>query len=422
MSDLFYIENNETVIIGNKVSGVWIKIGRNKYQEIINNGQLDNFITKYLENHHLKKKQVINSFYLLVTDRCNMNCKFCSINASAGEINGNEFSYKMLQNQIETIKKINPKKVVISGGEPFVREDIFDIIRLLSQTMGREKLMIETNGLLITETTIDKIAPYVSTLEISIENIIESTKLQNKFQRILDKMYEKNISTNLSFVISSLNMCMLERALEFSAKNNSSFIIRFLAPIGRAEKMDKNAFLTIRQINSIIIRIITYILDNNLEGKKIANSILPFFSIKTACAAGTGRTISMFPDGNLYMCSNLHNDKYKIGNIFEQDSEEIFIQWKNKLEDFNLQREMIADFDEICMNCDFRYFCTGICAAKKIQCKDKFDEYLMTECLLRKELIKYYLFLISKDDDKKTKLQKLKVYLQDINNSSRGEE
>ena len=145
MSDLFYIENNETVIIGNKVSGVWIKMGRNKYQEIINNGQLDNFITKYLENHHLKKKQVINSFYLLVTDRCNMNCKFCSINASAGKINGNEFSYEMLQNQIETIKMINPKKVVISGGEPFVREDIFDIIRLLSQTVGREKLMIETN-------------------------------------------------------------------------------------------------------------------------------------------------------------------------------------------------------------------------------------------------------------------------------------
>lgn len=421
MSDLFYIENNGTIIIGNKVSGAWIKIGRDRYQEAIKSGELDKFITKYLENRQSKKKQSVNSFYLLVTDRCNMNCKFCSINASDTKINENEFSYKMLQNQIETIKIINPKKVVISGGEPFVREDIFEIIKLLSQTVGREKLMIETNGLLLTETTIDKIAPYVSTLEFSIENIIENAKLQNKFQRILNKLYEENISTNLSFVVSSLNMCMLEKALEFSAKNNSSFIIRFLAPIGRAEKMDKAAFLTISQINSIIIRIITYIVDNNLEGTKIANSILPFFSIKTACAAGTGRTISMFPDGNLYMCSNLHNDRYKIGNIFEQDLDEIFMHWKDKLEDFNLQKEMMADFDEKCMNCDFRYFCTGICVAKKIQCKDKFDEYLLTECLLRKELIKYYLFIISKDDDKKTKLQKLKVYLQDINNSSRGE-
>ena len=40
---------------------------------------------------------------------------------------------------------MSPKKLIITGGEPLVRKDILYILKILSQKISKEKIILETN-------------------------------------------------------------------------------------------------------------------------------------------------------------------------------------------------------------------------------------------------------------------------------------
>ena len=82
---------------------------------------------------------------LFVTNRCNRNCRHCFYSS---RLNSN-ISDELSLSEIEAMTRSFPeplKVVTITGGEPFCRSDLPDIIALISRKCKNVKISISTNG------------------------------------------------------------------------------------------------------------------------------------------------------------------------------------------------------------------------------------------------------------------------------------
>lgn len=85
-----------------------------------------------------------------ITYGCNCNCSFCIQHG----FEGNDLNTKQANDVALQIARSNVCVVVLSGGKPFIRKDIFNIIKTLRKY--NKYVYIETNELLL-ETFCDKI-------------------------------------------------------------------------------------------------------------------------------------------------------------------------------------------------------------------------------------------------------------------------
>lgn len=96
----------------------------------------------------------LSEFWIHLNDACNLQCKHCLVNSAPGRSNG--ISYASLVKIIAQADKLGTKRYYITGGEPFLRSDIFDIARQILD-LGAE-LIIMTNATLINREAVKKLA------------------------------------------------------------------------------------------------------------------------------------------------------------------------------------------------------------------------------------------------------------------------
>src|ERR687897_348090 len=85
-----------------------------------------------------------------LTQRCNLECAHCYISASAGADTRGELTTDECRRVIDEIAAVNPNVfLILTGGEPLLRKDIFDLA-----TCGADKgftVVLGTNGVLLRE-------------------------------------------------------------------------------------------------------------------------------------------------------------------------------------------------------------------------------------------------------------------------------
>ncbi len=83
-----------------------------------------------------------------ITNRCNLACPICFANASAKGyiVEPTMEELRTVLEHFRNIKPIPPVLLQISGGEPTVRDDLVDIVRM-GRDMGFVEIMLTTNGL-----------------------------------------------------------------------------------------------------------------------------------------------------------------------------------------------------------------------------------------------------------------------------------
>ena len=82
-----------------------------------------------------------------VTGLCNLKCKHCYMESPSGRYG--MLPFKDITRLINQFERANVAHVILTGGEPFTRNDILDIVSLLSQK-GICLSQIYSNGILIT--------------------------------------------------------------------------------------------------------------------------------------------------------------------------------------------------------------------------------------------------------------------------------
>lgn len=106
------------------------------------------------------------------TKTCNLSCKHCYSNSDSKKYNG-ELTTNQAKKMIDGLAKFNVPVLLISGGEPLIREDIFEIIKYTGKYNIRST--ISTNGTLIDKNIAKELKAHnVGYVGISIDGIGES--------------------------------------------------------------------------------------------------------------------------------------------------------------------------------------------------------------------------------------------------------
>ena len=152
----------------------------------------------------MRMNNQINKAHLFLTDRCNLRCPTCFVDAS-GRFE-NELSTQEWLKVIEELNEIGVKETHVEGGEPFLRKDLVEILSGYNHRSG---------ALLATNATIDyrddfKRLNDIMRLSISIESynpkhhqVIKASNL-DKVVRNLERFRDAGFYVNTNSVLTTI--------------------------------------------------------------------------------------------------------------------------------------------------------------------------------------------------------------------------
>lgn len=162
-----------------------------------------------------------------ITHNCNLKCNICEIRKDG---RGREFTTPEVKRLIRQACEWGVKEFVLSGGEPFTRGDIFEILDFAKA--HRYHLGVLTNGIMLDDNFINRIAPYLisGSLSLSISLDAMTSSIHDQIRgasgcfkmtlaglRSLSKLKEqhRNINFNTISIILNDNLEELPALAEF---------------------------------------------------------------------------------------------------------------------------------------------------------------------------------------------------------------
>ena len=130
--------------------------------------RLSEFIRKALTGEDYRPPEGIILIWNL-TNRCNLYCKHCY--SSANQETEGELTFKEMERISEELAEEGVRFAILSGGEPLLREDIFDIAKLLREKGMRTYL--STNGLIVSPENVNRIRESFDYVGVSVDGTPE---------------------------------------------------------------------------------------------------------------------------------------------------------------------------------------------------------------------------------------------------------
>lgn len=317
------------------------------------------------------------------TNRCNLRCKHCYINAEDTEYR-NELSTEEAITFIHDLAQMKAPVLLFSGGEPLIRHDLFELGKLAFDLGLRP--VISSNGTLITDEMAKKIKTagfqYVG---ISIDGAPAThddfRNHRGAFEAAINgiKACQNNgVKTGVRFTVNKLNQKDLPEIFDILEKEKiPRFCMYHLVYAGRGKEMldldtstaEKREILdyvsakTLELYNKgVEIEILTT--DNHADGIYILNNIrksepnradevIQLLNMHGGCSAGT-KFANVDPQGNVHPCQFWQD--YSIGNVREKPFSEL---WNSDDELLVLLREKEKHVTGKCGDCNHKALCSG---------------------------------------------------------------
>lgn len=160
-------------------------------KEIINYGNAE---IAYKQIKALSKAPILYNLFWETTLKCNAKCKHCGSHAGEDYPIKDELTTEEIKNALQQIaNKYDATKILlnITGGEPLLRKDLFDVMNF-AKNLGYRWGMT-TNGILINDAIIEKMKQtQMETISISIDGLETSHDTFRGVPRILSKNYRKH--------------------------------------------------------------------------------------------------------------------------------------------------------------------------------------------------------------------------------------
>ena len=178
--------------------------------------------------------------------RCNLTCKHCYATSADKDFPG-ELNTEQVYEVMDNLKSFGVSVLILSGGEPLMRPDIFDISRRAKE-MGFY-VGLSTNGTLITEENIQAIADMnYNYVGISIDGMRETHDYFRRKQGAFDESMrgirlcqEQGIKVGLRFTLTQDNAAELPDLLQLLEERNiDKFYLSHLNYAGRGNKNRKD--------------------------------------------------------------------------------------------------------------------------------------------------------------------------------------
>jgi radical SAM protein with 4Fe4S-binding SPASM domain len=306
-----------------------------------------------------------------VTRRCRYSCLHCRANAFAGA--DEELTTSECKKILRAIAKYCKCILILTGGEPMEREDIYKLIRYARKVGLRP--VLATCGYLINEKTITKLKKVgVSTLSFSVDGVnaethdkfrgavgaFESTIAAAKIARKAHVRFQ--INTTISKANTNEVIGIARLAEELGAYCFNPFI---LVPTGRGRGIENavfdpveyevllNELLRIKLESEIKVRVTCgpqfARVCRQAENKGLTEDV-------PGCMGGRGFGFVSYR-GDVQTCGfldvpagNLIRNNFKFGEIWEKS-------------EFLRKVRSVSDYKGICAKCEFAELCGG-CRAR----------------------------------------------------------
>ena len=114
---------------------------------------------------------------LSITDVCNFKCGYCLPNGYQVDKSDNRKFLHLdeIKRLSKVFSKLGVQKIRLTGGEPTVRKDFFDIIKILKNEAGIKKVVITTNGYHLDDKAKMLVDSGLNGINISIDSLDRNT-------------------------------------------------------------------------------------------------------------------------------------------------------------------------------------------------------------------------------------------------------
>lgn len=149
---------------------------------------------------------------LSVTEICNFRCNYCLPDGNACDTPKQGLSLAEIKTLVTAFARLGTNKIRITGGEPAVRKDLVDIIRICKDTRGINKVAMTTNGFSLNRDVVAYKDAGIDALNISADSLdprlFAAITGKNKLHDILDGV---ELALNAGINSVKLNTVMLKQ-------------------------------------------------------------------------------------------------------------------------------------------------------------------------------------------------------------------
>lgn len=211
-----FLFNGNQVVAVNRYDGGWIRFSKECYEYLLKGMEAalpkEDFLEVFMdeddkayvkklvdglekigvvvdaEERECEEEPQLESVQFSITNRCNLQCKHCA--ASAKGLEGDEpLDTNDIKRIIDKLVPCRMKTIVLSGGEPLVRKDFFEILRYIKIKDKNVKIALMTNALLINADNVKDIVENVESVDISLDGYDEescsSIRGKNVYSRVI---------------------------------------------------------------------------------------------------------------------------------------------------------------------------------------------------------------------------------------------
>jgi len=130
--------------------------------------------------------RVHNNLRISVTDRCNLRCVYCMPEDVQFLDRRELLSFEEIVHFVRVAAPLGIDKVRLTGGEPLMRRDIAELVRMLSEIPGLRDIGLTTNGLLLAAHAKPLFDAGLRRLNVSLDTLDEERFFQLARRKGLD--------------------------------------------------------------------------------------------------------------------------------------------------------------------------------------------------------------------------------------------
>ena len=203
---------------------------------------------KMVRESRVEKEKItprLNMVAWEITRSCNLFCAHCRSSSTAGAYE-NELSTEECLRLIDDILEVGKPVIILSGGEPLLRQDLFKVAKYAVEKGLR--VVMGTNGTLIT----DEVAAELKTIPISrvaVSIDFPTPELQDKFRGKagafqaamagIKRLRQTGIEVQINSTITRLNVRYLNELLNLAIEAGAvAFHPFMLVPTGRGKRLE----------------------------------------------------------------------------------------------------------------------------------------------------------------------------------------
>jgi radical SAM protein with 4Fe4S-binding SPASM domain len=318
------------------------------------------------------------SLHLYVTDACNLACVHCyrydtPVRGRSHGRASEALSEAEITRLLDDYTAINPEgNIVVSGGEPFLRPDIYRILAR-ARALGHHSALF-TNGTLVDQAVAAALAGLVDVVQVSLDGATEGVNDRIRgpgaYQKALQAIHllsDAGVAVDIAVTLNPDNVGDLlqnHETLEQLARAGHCKTVRVavVKSIGRARStwpgLDRPCLE--RSAQTLLELFIK---------AGITHEVPPAPKIRYNCGFGPGFHVDW--QGDVYPCRE--EERFRLANIRLEPLGQIYGRiYRQYLE------TSIEHMPE-CRGCDLRYICTGGCRIANLQATGSYTAPVCTD-------------------------------------------